>query len=288
MVLLFPSPIMPCSVLVRRHWIERVGGFNPTLRTVEDYDLWLRLALAGCNVGWAHTAVAAYRYHGGQGTVDVLRDARAALNVVQEFFEHNELPIDASRRRDEVLAMIHLRGMVRGFEVGQVDEARKHGITAVELWPALLDQHGRAIATAIDGAADHPTVKDRVGYIRRVFDNLPQELADVRRWRPRAIAMGAAGAIFAGQASTPSTLRRLLATIILNDPSWLVNRGLISIVVRAHLRCWQERLRLLMPNNGLLSTIGRKPAGGTPRRSLNGTALTTLEAANISAVHLPS
>ena len=34
-------------VLVRREWIERVGGFDEQMRRCEEYDLWLRLARAG-------------------------------------------------------------------------------------------------------------------------------------------------------------------------------------------------------------------------------------------------
>jgi glycosyltransferase involved in cell wall biosynthesis len=40
------------SALIRRTAIERVGGFDPELRSVEDFDLWLRLLAAGERIGY--------------------------------------------------------------------------------------------------------------------------------------------------------------------------------------------------------------------------------------------
>ena len=40
------------SALIRRTAIERVGGFDPELRSVEDFDLWLRMIAAGERIGY--------------------------------------------------------------------------------------------------------------------------------------------------------------------------------------------------------------------------------------------
>jgi glycosyltransferase involved in cell wall biosynthesis len=39
--------LLPNMVLVRRQWVELVGGFDEELRSNEDWDLWLRIAYAG-------------------------------------------------------------------------------------------------------------------------------------------------------------------------------------------------------------------------------------------------
>ena len=39
--------LLPVMILVRREWVGRVGGLDETLRSNEDWDLWLRIAHAG-------------------------------------------------------------------------------------------------------------------------------------------------------------------------------------------------------------------------------------------------
>lgn len=39
--------LLPIMILVRRTWVDKVGGFDETLRSNEDWDLWLRIAHAG-------------------------------------------------------------------------------------------------------------------------------------------------------------------------------------------------------------------------------------------------
>lgn len=51
--LLLKRNIMPVSsALVRREWIERVGGFRRDLPGNEDWELWLRLAVRGAVFAW--------------------------------------------------------------------------------------------------------------------------------------------------------------------------------------------------------------------------------------------
>ncbi|MFN7302416.1 MAG: glycosyltransferase family 2 protein [Bacteroidota bacterium] len=58
------------SVLVARHWIDRVGGFEKDLRVqnAEDYQLWLKLADAGIRMYGLNEPLFRYRIHGSQTT----------------------------------------------------------------------------------------------------------------------------------------------------------------------------------------------------------------------------
>lgn len=53
----------PCAALVRKEWIERVGGFNVTLQAYEDYELWLRMSAHGCRASYLPDRLAYYRQH---------------------------------------------------------------------------------------------------------------------------------------------------------------------------------------------------------------------------------
>ena len=66
--LLLGNPLHVGSVLVSRLWQDRVGFFDEDLRSYEDWDLWLRLARAGCRMSWVAQPVSLYRFHRAQMT----------------------------------------------------------------------------------------------------------------------------------------------------------------------------------------------------------------------------
>lgn len=49
--------------LIRRSWVDRIGGFDPSIRDADDYDFMLRLAYAGANGQFLDEAVYLYRHH---------------------------------------------------------------------------------------------------------------------------------------------------------------------------------------------------------------------------------
>lgn len=57
------------TVLVRRTQLETVGGFNEALGYACDYEMWMKLCLAG-RVGFIHDALVGYRWHAGNVSHD--------------------------------------------------------------------------------------------------------------------------------------------------------------------------------------------------------------------------
>jgi Glycosyl transferase family 2 len=56
------------TYIVRRSLVEAVGGFDPGLRTCEDWDLWQRIARTGARFGAVREQLAAYRIRAGSAT----------------------------------------------------------------------------------------------------------------------------------------------------------------------------------------------------------------------------
>lgn len=67
--------IMTPSICVRRRVYEVVGGFNPALRCVEDWEMWVRIA-ARFPVYHVREPLAIYRMHDASNTGRNLRDAQ--------------------------------------------------------------------------------------------------------------------------------------------------------------------------------------------------------------------
>ena len=77
------------ACLVRREHVERVGGFDPTLRTCEDWDLWQRVARSGTRFGRVSEIVAHYRVRRPSSATDDERFLHDGLSVIQRGHEHD-------------------------------------------------------------------------------------------------------------------------------------------------------------------------------------------------------
>jgi len=76
------APMVP---LLRRELVDRVGGFDPSFRAVEDWDYWIR-CLAHARFRYVPGAVARYRLHGGQMHRDRPRMAEAHAQLDAKHF----------------------------------------------------------------------------------------------------------------------------------------------------------------------------------------------------------
>lgn len=73
--------------LIRREAVERVGGFDETLSTCADYDLWLRLAADGARFGCVQEPLGCYRLHGASMVTDAARVEREVFRAIDRATE---------------------------------------------------------------------------------------------------------------------------------------------------------------------------------------------------------
>ena len=59
--LLETEPITPCTVLIRRRVLQETRGYDETWRSGEDWELYLRMARAGCRFGFVDRILATIR-----------------------------------------------------------------------------------------------------------------------------------------------------------------------------------------------------------------------------------
>lgn len=80
------------STLIRRALLELVGGFDETLNSVEDYDMWLRLLLTGAEPALVDEPLADYRIRSDSLSADRTTVDRSARRVLQknlpQYWEH--------------------------------------------------------------------------------------------------------------------------------------------------------------------------------------------------------
>ena len=105
--------------LIRRTFLEKVGGFDPRIRRMEDWELWLRCALAGAYFladGAGEDAELPHvRVHGASSSQNQIAMHAAAMQVrsgVNGRLPTSELRRLNSRRINEHLAVV---GMLEGL-----------------------------------------------------------------------------------------------------------------------------------------------------------------------------
>lgn len=77
------GPSLPWSCLYRRALIDRVGGFDESLRYGEDNDYYARLCEAGMRLGFSDTCSLIYRRHAGNATNRMPDHGKRALELVR-------------------------------------------------------------------------------------------------------------------------------------------------------------------------------------------------------------
>jgi glycosyltransferase involved in cell wall biosynthesis len=170
------------STLIRRHWIERAGFFDESLPAAEDWDFHCRLAILDCKMFRTTDVVCTYRYTPGSMSTNAEQQTAAMLRVVEKSFTHRELPLYLADLEAKARGFTHLKGAVRCYSAGLIDKARRHLALALRYHPNLRnDSYEKVIDMLVSWGRDHIKIDSPLVYINSVFDNLPQEAADMQR-----------------------------------------------------------------------------------------------------------
>ncbi len=96
------KPVFMGAMLVRRAWVERAGGFDPTLAQAEDLKLFLDMVAMGCRGGWVYEPTVCYRQHRTSLTRNRVQMLTCSNRVVAEFFARADLSPPVRALKDEV------------------------------------------------------------------------------------------------------------------------------------------------------------------------------------------
>lgn len=82
--LLYGNFIHVNAAMVRKEKVEQAGCFNERYRELEDWDLWLRMAVNGSRFNCIHTVLSLVRLRKGSMTSNQLKMDRAMVKVLQQ------------------------------------------------------------------------------------------------------------------------------------------------------------------------------------------------------------
>ncbi len=231
---LFDCYATPNSILLDRAWFERVEGFDRSVEIAEDWDLWLRLAYAGCPMGWTKAIVYRYRVHSNNSIRDVTIRREGAARVIDKFFSRPDLTTELRSVAPRAKAWVSLIAAGRCYAAGCDEMARAELVRALTLDPNLAADDGLEVLTQLLAQSDDcATVSVPLEYRQRLLKNLPAQIGQHRITRRRALARDAMRKIFQEHRDGDrDVVRRELSRALRLDPTWIFNRGVLSIALR--------------------------------------------------------
>jgi glycosyltransferase involved in cell wall biosynthesis len=232
--LLLWNPLHVCSVMVRRLWIDRVGLFDERFRAYEDWDMWLRLARAGCPMRWTPHPVSMYRFHTHQMTQDRERMTTATFAVLAKVFSDPTLPEHWKNLKDLAYANAYLRAAIQAYRMGDIQEGQRALGEAVRLDPDLCANDAKELARRLSALADSPKIHDKLSFLEQVYQHLPDSLLTLERRKRADLGQFAVDQGFAAhQRGNWALARRYLLQAIKYQPRYLMNRGVLAILLRS-------------------------------------------------------
>lgn len=136
--LLQGNVIHPVQAMVRREPVERAGGFDETLTSAEDWDLWLRLSKRGLLWGYVDQPLAEYRVRTDAMHGNASRMCENRLRVLDKTFADPELPADLARARSLAYHIAYLVAACDHYRAGDRAAGNRWFRAAVDLRPALV------------------------------------------------------------------------------------------------------------------------------------------------------
>jgi len=194
--------------LIRREYMEKVGGYaekvSSDILSCEDWDLWLRLAHAGCQFGVIQQPLGTYRLQPHSLVTNFAQLEKAVLTVLQRTFAMSDLPVPVAAAKPLAYAHMHLWLSARGLAGGQTEAGSHHLIQALHNHPAWRGQP-ETLLPLLRGHALDARVTAPPKFITDLFAHLPDEAEFLRPHHPWLLAYAHLGLALRYQASGNDT-----------------------------------------------------------------------------------
>jgi hypothetical protein len=220
------------TVLVRRLLLEQVGKFEEAFGG-EDWELTLRLALAGCQMICVPEPVSIVRRQSISNTRD-LQYMSSLLAVLDKTFSDPRMPSDLLNLRDMARASQLLRIAASAYVTSNLEMGREILQRALATCTSLTSEHIDFLVDTLVYRIRGLSLDDPEGVLQQVVQYLPGNRTFVKKLKRRLWSKFYEIAAFqAYQLGQPAQCRAYALRAISTRSSSLRNRGLLSIFLRS-------------------------------------------------------
>jgi len=129
----------PCCVVARRECFDSAGLFDPTLRTSEDRDMWIRIGRHH-RIFFVDQQLVRIRRHESNMSRDTSRMRASIRRIRAKAIEARIVPLTDGAYWLKLLAFSHFEGGWMYWDEGRPLTALWHALLSIVLWPFPLDR----------------------------------------------------------------------------------------------------------------------------------------------------
>jgi glycosyltransferase involved in cell wall biosynthesis len=246
------------TLLIRRSWLEQVGGFDEQLKVGEEWELSLRLALAGCRMVCAPQPVAEVRLQAVSLSRETYRHGKSVTAVLDKIFSAPEMPTELLQSRELFYASLFIRHAVSAYLAADLEAGKdllKRALFMID--SSLNSQETELLIARFVSHLKGLSLDDPKVTLRSVTEHLPGEKLFADKLKRKLWQK-----FYLESAFIAYTLGHRLKCVhyslqaIVKAPSYLRDRGLMSILFRSLGGSWLiEGVKRLQVRNSPLDKI---------------------------------
>jgi glycosyltransferase involved in cell wall biosynthesis len=141
------------AALVRRACFDKVGLFDETLRSAEDWEMWIRIS-RHFHFDYVQEPLIILRNHGGNMRTRIERMHEYQMKVIQRAFQDDPVQGDRLLLR-RTIAFFHSDTGQEYYWADQYPLALRHFVQAIALWPFEWRRYAFLIRSLIRACGGH-------------------------------------------------------------------------------------------------------------------------------------
>ncbi|MEM8828037.1 MAG: glycosyltransferase [Cyanobacteria bacterium P01_G01_bin.19] len=100
---LYWKPVLPSATMIRRQWLEKVGGFPNETVPVEDVECFINIIVSGCKAEWCREIGTTYRQINPNSLCrNTLQRVKSLELLHQRFFGRANLPVEIKQEENQI------------------------------------------------------------------------------------------------------------------------------------------------------------------------------------------
>lgn len=202
--------------LIRRDVLDHVGLHDLAIWSA-DWDMWLRIALAGYRFHCVQEILGSYRMVGTSMQSNIKREEEGHLRLLGKLYSQPNLPPELLAVRDEAYYQVHFQESCWYYAAGECEDGQRCLLQALERRPALRERPADLIQEVVRSIFD-PRLRNPERLIANLFAHLPPGAMFLARYAALAQGLLAVGQYMRVHALGRAAPAELLQAVRENTP----------------------------------------------------------------------